>query len=223
MWRELFFPIALFCISSVGIFFSYFSVIEAINDESAFSAQLKVGQQQYALLDSDRCIGSAKYDFEVGPDSAKISSNGTFNVQYLSDTHTVTYTIELHFNSIGQLGGTLARVNVGDKFILLGTQRIDPIDVTIKSNLLQNDTEFNSRITGPIELKQIESDTYTVRAPYFQKIVKSYGGNFDAAVFLPRPIKTAPLDEFAAECENERQSSFDLTAVVQLIKASYGL
>lgn len=211
MQRELILSILIFVLSCIGSFFSYYSILRHTVNENTLASGISSGRHNYTIHETGKCIGWANYELVQKNDISEIKSGGKFNLKYEEQVFPVDYAFESSFNSIGQLGGAILKINVKDSFILIGSTNIDPIKVTIKSNLMVTQREFVFSIPGPVELKKSGRDNFSITGLTLNKIQ-------NVPVKLPLEI----VERDSMPCDEKKLSFFDITVLIESVKTLYG-
>jgi hypothetical protein len=211
MQRELVFSSLIFIISCIGTFFSYYSIIEHTEIDNILVKDIAEGSHVYSVLEANKCVGWVNYDLTQKNDISEIKSSGKLNFKYQDQAFAVDYALEASFNSIGQLGGALLRINIKDSYILVGGVNIDPIRVTVKSNLLAQEKEFVFSIPGPIELKKGDSEHFFISGLTLNKLQGT-----------PLKLPLEAVDQEVINCTTGELEHFDITTYLDLARKLYG-
>ena len=168
----------------------YFSNIETfvpmIND-------IALGSKRYSIFQTDRCVGEARLDFAHPNDELwSLKVIGFVNVAKLGQAN---LEIELSFNSLGQLGGSIFSGNIGDIKFRGGTLGVKPIRI-----LLREPRKFEIPYRGPVLLQKRDNETYSVALP------------------IKKAFKTgeSPFKVLESECVNKGDA--DLVTIPNIFK-----
>ncbi len=219
MPREMIFSILVFIFSCSGVFFSYYTVVKQNLYDNTIVSNIAPGIFNYKIVANDKCIGSVNYELDVNNNISAIKSKGDLNVQYLTQKYSINYIFESSFNSIGQMGGTVLKINILDKYIVLGTINIDPIKLTFKSNLLDVEKEFSWSIAGPVELKKTTNELYYISGLSFEKIKKDNLKLLENNSIFSLPIRF--INNSQIDCSQKKNEYFDITSYIESVKSLY--
>lgn len=218
MQRELLISIIVFVISCLGSLSSYYLIVKRDVVDNSIVKNVEAGLHTYDILDNGKCVGKAQYELLTKGDISEIKSKGQINVKYITQHLPVVYAFEASFNSIGQLGGAVLKIDVLDQYIIVGSTSIDPIKISVRSNLLGAEKELGWSIAGPIEIKK-QGSTYNIIGLSFGRIKKE-----NANLFAQNPLGQIPVkieSSGANACDNLQGNALDITPYLETVKKLY--
>lgn len=139
------------------------------------------GQQTYRLVPAtgkrNRCFGELALTVDPLANQRQISVNGAFYVTAQGRTMQPSFTGELNFNPLGQLGGSIFTLRLGSDEIVVGTQGIAPMTLLVKPAIQGRKYRFQFALPGPIELQRLNASEYAVSSILLQSLSRGVAAN----------------------------------------------
>ncbi|MDC0358508.1 hypothetical protein OAO01_06800 [Oligoflexia bacterium] len=139
----------------------YSRIVKQERKRAAVLQSIPVGKIDRIILSAGKCVGSTSTSLSSAGDY-ELLSTGLLRASLTSKPYTATISFKASFNALGQLGGSVIKVQVGDVNILVGTTEINPIKLIFKGNFGKRKIEFKRAFPGPIELLENSDGTYRI-------------------------------------------------------------
>lgn len=126
---------------------------------------ISLGEKSYSIFQGEKCVGEAKVNFSHPNDELwSLKLNGVVAIAKFGQAN---LEIELSFNSLGQLGGSIFAGNIGDIKFRGGSLGVKPIRI-----ILREPSRLELPYRGPVLLQKNKNETYSVALP-IKKAIKT--------------------------------------------------
>lgn len=161
---DIFFALLL-CIFFAGLsVLAYSTLAKAQIFPASNVLLLPQGQHLYFLKSGAECVGKMSLKSSTEKGELKFESKGSVNIQLGAKKISLPLSFLALFNSLGQLGGSLLRLQVNDGSVVFGTKGIDPISLVIKSEIPGKEQRMEIILPGPVTAQKI-AQNYKISLP----------------------------------------------------------
>ena len=218
MPRELILSIFIFLISCLGTFLSYYIVISDSKHDLIFAEKIQNGSHHYLVKNAQGCVGKTSYTFNYHEELSSLKAEGYIKIKYLDNYLLFNYIMDANFNSIGQLGGAILKINENDNFIIFGSTNIDPIKLTFKTNLLAKEVEYNWETAGPVQIIQNADQTFKIKGQNLKSFVGDNLESISRSLIKHMQLQLLAEDNDDILCDEKLDAGLDVTSIVHLLQ-----
>ncbi|MCO6430535.1 MAG: hypothetical protein J5J00_06710 [Deltaproteobacteria bacterium] len=160
--HDIYISLVIFVASVVGASLTYAHITGHAGTSAILKKHIPLGQEQFLVVSASGCAGSFSSKLDSIASNFEYRSKGALKMKISGELIDGLFTVEAHFNSLGQLGGSLAKASFPNGEVSLGSTNINPIQV--KLSVTSGSAVFTRRFTlpGPILLKRLAYDQFRI-------------------------------------------------------------
>ena len=164
------FATILFCGATLLALLSFRQLAANVRQPNDQLFALKSGKHSWQLFDQNtKCIGNINLEFEHSSSSSSLNASGSVRLKTPAGSIPLDVTVEMNFNDLGQLGGSILRLKSENISASIGSMNVAPVNIRIRHQLSgQNQRVYDLSIPGPIFIEPVSSDTYRLRYRYLE-------------------------------------------------------
>lgn len=186
----------LFFVSAVLMFGSFVEVQKRHNRQLPILASFPFGESYYLVEYKSAPIGSAKVLTNELDETVDVQAAGKIFISIQEQKHEVSFSLNIHVNSVGQLGASIFKIDFPNLKLAVGTGNVNPIKVSIKAERGDQVYNFSRQVPGPVLGKRVGANTLDM--VYGGTLNKLLTSSYSINRKIPLEFKSATKDSFVA-------------------------
>lgn len=207
--------LAVFVCSISGAVLTFSHISKEQHKQGVLVSGIEFGHTALLIRSGDACVGLITVEFSKSEENLNLNADGFVNLRLFGQQLAMSLSAEFLFNSLGQLGASKSQISLKDTQILLGSTKINPITVILRSNLKGTEFRREFSVPGPVSIKELPDQSYSVfYQPLRGPIALPLRGLESNPLFSSLRLSWEVDQQGASHCPRGEMGAIDISALV---------